>query len=369
MQKLAGLEGLRGLMSLWVVVSHAVTIAALPVYKASGVGLLLANGGFAVDVFIILSGFVIALLITERREQFSTYLCRRAFRLFPAYLVAFVLSILIFDISVQFLNLLPWGHPKTAVRLSIFEDSMEMFSYQIPAHLLLLHGMVPESMMPSTNYAFMGQAWSLSLEWQFYLVAPFLVALIFKYSKARLLIVCGIFAVSEPAFRILFGHWNFIFASSFLFLFGIFSYKLYRGLREGLISEKEYVGTFLFVCCVMIVDRGVLRGWLYSIPIVIWMATLFSETLSIERFKIVKKLNNSRIALFLGRISYSIYCIHMVVLYVWGYILVVLVGVESYYVYVFLVLILSFSTTMIVSKYMYEYVEAPFIKLAKRAFK
>ncbi|MDF1690581.1 MAG: acyltransferase [Cycloclasticus sp.] len=369
MQKLVGLEGLRGLMSLWVVLSHAVTIAALPVYKAHGVGLLLANGGFAVDVFIILSGFVIALLITERREQFSVYLCRRAFRLFPVYLVAFVLSILAFDISVQFLNSLPWDHPKTAVRLSIFEESMEMFSYHIPAHLLLLHGMIPESVLPATNYAFMGQAWSLSLEWQFYLVAPFLVALMFKYSNLRLLVLCGVFAISEPAFRIIFGHWNFIFASSFLFLFGIFSYKLYRGFREGSVSEKEYVSIFLFVCGVVIVDKAVLRGWLYAIPVLIWMATLFSETLTAGRFKIVKKINNSRVALFLGRVSYSIYCIHMVVMYVWGYFLVVVIGVESHYVYAFSVLILSFATTLIASKYLYNFVEAPFIKLAKRAFK
>ncbi len=38
--------------------------------------------------------------------------------------------------------------------------------------------MVPENVMPFAGTAFLGPAWSLSLEWQFYLVAPVLIGLL-----------------------------------------------------------------------------------------------------------------------------------------------------------------------------------------------
>ncbi len=63
-----GLEGVRGLMCLWVIVSHTVTMAGIQVYKSTGAGKLLANGGIAVDVFVILSGFVICLILSKKKE-------------------------------------------------------------------------------------------------------------------------------------------------------------------------------------------------------------------------------------------------------------------------------------------------------------
>ncbi len=66
--KLAGLEGLRGIMCVWVVITHTLTIAALPIYKNEGVGMLLANGTYAVGVFILLSGFVIAFLLDSKKR-------------------------------------------------------------------------------------------------------------------------------------------------------------------------------------------------------------------------------------------------------------------------------------------------------------
>jgi len=55
-------------MCLWVIVSHTVTMAGIQVYKSTGAGKLLANGGIAVDVFVILSGFVICLILSKKKE-------------------------------------------------------------------------------------------------------------------------------------------------------------------------------------------------------------------------------------------------------------------------------------------------------------
>ena len=69
-------------------------------------------------------------------------------------------------------------------------------AYHIPLHLTLLHGVVPEKLLPSSATAFLGPAWSLSLEWQFYLIAPLWFGLAVSNSGwKRFLMVAGCIGV------------------------------------------------------------------------------------------------------------------------------------------------------------------------------
>lgn len=43
------------------------------------------------------------------------------------------------------------------------------------AHLFLLHGIFPNGVLNEAQYLFNPSAWSLSLEWQFYLIAPLVI--------------------------------------------------------------------------------------------------------------------------------------------------------------------------------------------------
>ena len=166
--KLQGLDGLRGYMCLWVIISHTVTMAVLPLYKNIGIGRLITNGSFAVDVFIILSGFVITFLITQKKETYNTFIYRRVLRLFPTYIFALILSIFIFNLSIEFLYSLPWEHPKTENRLEHFTEAKKYFIENIISHLTLFHGIIPNSIIPNGAYAIIGQAWSFSLVNNFY---------------------------------------------------------------------------------------------------------------------------------------------------------------------------------------------------------
>ncbi|MBC8038204.1 MAG: acyltransferase family protein, partial [Rhizobiales bacterium] len=84
-------EALRGALAAWVVIGH--------VFKHSGYAPdalypfpLLGDPGMPVDVFIILSGFVIFSLLDHKHEGYWPFITRRFFRLFPLFLVVLLVS-------------------------------------------------------------------------------------------------------------------------------------------------------------------------------------------------------------------------------------------------------------------------------------
>src|SRR3954467_9260780 len=96
--RLAGLDGLRGLAALFVVVHH-VFLRAFPGYPADHAPLWAAwliYGRFAVGVFIVLSGFPLPLAPAARgwqRGGVGGFAGRRIRRILPAYWAALALSV------------------------------------------------------------------------------------------------------------------------------------------------------------------------------------------------------------------------------------------------------------------------------------
>jgi peptidoglycan/LPS O-acetylase OafA/YrhL len=98
--RLAGLDGIRGLAALFVVLHHC-WLSAFPGYPANTgpawTGWLL-YGHFAVVVFIVLSGFSLAVSPARSRWQLGglgRFAQRRAWRILPPYWAALVVSLLI----------------------------------------------------------------------------------------------------------------------------------------------------------------------------------------------------------------------------------------------------------------------------------
>lgn len=175
-------DALRGLMALWVLLGH--WASTVPIHNVLFQRRFFNE--YAVDVFIILSGFAIATLILAKQESYRAYITRRFFRIFPAYLFYLAVSVALAGWALDLWQAAPEGSMKEA-RVVIAQDSLSFIGAHTFFHLLGLHSLVPPALLPSSDFAFLGQAWSISLEWQFYLIAPFVVALFtLPVSRTRL---------------------------------------------------------------------------------------------------------------------------------------------------------------------------------------
>ena len=111
-QRLAGLDGVRGLAALFVVVHHVFLRAfpGYPVDRAPFWAGWFIYGRFAVVVFIVLSGFSLALSPARhgwRLDGVSRFASRRARRILPPYWAA-----LVFSLAVAWLVLLRRGRQR-----------------------------------------------------------------------------------------------------------------------------------------------------------------------------------------------------------------------------------------------------------------
>jgi peptidoglycan/LPS O-acetylase OafA/YrhL len=157
-QRLVGLDGIRGLAALYVVVNH-VFLRSFPGYRADHAPLWAAwliYGRFAVVVFIVVSGFSLALAPASRGwrlDGVSQFARRRARRILPPYWAA-----LAFSLVVAWLVVPQPGHG-------------------IPdAKSVLVNGLLVQNIVAahSPNAAF----WSMAVEAQLYLLLPLLLLVV-----------------------------------------------------------------------------------------------------------------------------------------------------------------------------------------------
>jgi peptidoglycan/LPS O-acetylase OafA/YrhL len=185
--RIAELDGIRAMAILAVLACHVVTWGfpndMIPVSsKLDGVpswliqtGHVLAQGYLGVDLFFVLSGFLITgiLLGTRTRARyFQNFYLRRALRILPVFLIALAL-------------MAAWYRSNGAFFLLALGFASDLAP--------LLHVPMPHGPTP---------LWSLAVEEQFYLVWPVLVLLL---SPRRLAPLAAAVVVAVPVARLLAG--------------------------------------------------------------------------------------------------------------------------------------------------------------------
>lgn len=163
-RRLTGIEGLRGVAALLVLVYHVGTVLAPTTVRASAPFIGWFDRGLT--LFFVLSGFLLfrpfaaALLGRRALPSISGYLRNRVLRIWPAYVVV----LLVVDSVLQVARL-PGAVPfDREVRLGALDPGTLL------ADLLLVQTFVPVTLRTGLEVA-----WTLSVELSFYAVLPLLV--------------------------------------------------------------------------------------------------------------------------------------------------------------------------------------------------
>ena len=179
--RLLSIDALRGVAALGVVLYHAVlqTAGLVPGnlfrWPVESIKFLSSFGYIGVFLFFVISGFCIHLQWARNRSRgnskspsFLAFWKRRVRRLYPPYIVALALFLLM-----------------TAYTVGI--DVTHFFVYDVVLHLLMLH-----NLDPNTCYSINGVFWTLAIEEQLYLAYFVLLLIRKRWGWGLTLVVCAL---------------------------------------------------------------------------------------------------------------------------------------------------------------------------------
>jgi peptidoglycan/LPS O-acetylase OafA/YrhL len=300
---------LRVLLALSVLVGHSSSI----------LGSALVNRGVAVHLFFVISGFYMALILSRKYHDRWTFYANRVLRLWPTYLVVLVAVYVWFYSGWLYTGKRPpplWI-PNAFATMPFWEafllriSDLTMIGSDIPYFFAYLPGSgflfkptnvaLPAEAYEGSSFLTVGQAWSISLEIWFYLLAPFLVrrSIVFlgSVAAASVLLNLSTDALNIPTY--------FFFPSQlYLFVIGILLYKFYESYRPGI--DRNRRGSILLVAVVAAcigyewLPQSIAPYFLFAVcmPALPWLFAYFSD---------------SRWDTELGNLSYPIYLTHPLV--------------------------------------------------------
>lgn len=278
---LYSLQALRA-FAAWVVVCHHFMQIFFDFHATGPVGQLLTDrGAVGVDIFFVISGLVIYLSTRDKPIEPSQFLLNRVLRIVPAY----------------------WFYTAMMAALLLgFSQSMphQVFDWH---HLLLSLLFIPaENPGGYGLYPTLNVGWTLNFEMFFYLL--FGLAFMVRQRHHLLLVTVALLLVSEVLGRTVLSHFynNGII---YEFLLGIGLGVIYRRglIREGLFLPLALLGAASFAIYHLDASQRLLHWGLPSAMIVL-------AFIALEPY-----FKGNHVLKALGDCSYSVYLIHVLVLY------------------------------------------------------
>ena len=287
------LQGLRGLAVLGVVFYHChPLLVSTALYGAS------LWGWAGVNLFFVLSGFLITTILLESRGRphyFRNFYARRALRIWPVYLLLLAVC---YSVPAWFLGdtLAHQAHWRTLAAYALFLQNLR------------------HTPLPGT----LGPTWSLAIEEQYYLLWAPLVWLL-GARRAVLSAALGLLLVASPVLRLAHPHW----LTSTHTLIHLDGIALGSLLAVALLTLRLRRGTWLAVGC-----AALAAGWLAAATIAggtafldSALALLFAGVVLVAiaagGARWLSPLRRGPLA-FYGTISYGLYMTHILVFVYFG---------------------------------------------------
>jgi len=304
--QLDSLTGLRILAAVWVMLHHFRDVTPTKTWSFPLIdGFILHGGRYGVDLFFVLSGFILSHVYFEQfregisRAGFRSFLSYRFARLYPVHIVTFLMMVVLFVGA-----LLSTGISST--------DSNRYSVWTFLATLTMTHAWWAAGMGPTTDTVGATltltptpnvPAWSISAEWFAYLLFPVLCLVIARLRVAPVLFVvagCGLAVVWEE----LTGHLLIRVMAGFLV--GMAAYRLaHHSTKLARIPALGVVIVALIVLWTMITDPPRVE-----IGILLFAALVLALTSERDWFG---RMLSRRTMVYLGEVSYAVYMVHWIV--------------------------------------------------------
>jgi peptidoglycan/LPS O-acetylase OafA/YrhL len=283
----SAIDGVRAICVLLVMLNHL---------KIGNVALEYVHGYIGVDIFFVISGFLITdLLIIEEKKRgridLQAFYLRRAFRILPIYSVVLLIYIAVCQLPSQ-------------------AEKWVQLKGGLPYFLLFLNEFVQE---PNGGTVF-GQTWSLGVEEKFYLVWPVAFFILFKGFQKRFFVVAALFSLT--------GVLPFVLSKSYSFMLA----KSYYGLLAGCVmaivltsgyaaSYSEYLRRIPSGAMAALLALGLgLELWNQKFTFLLtWIIVIFLSYVIVKQTWISAFLSLKPM-IWLGRRSYSMYLVHVLVM-------------------------------------------------------
>ncbi|NQX98569.1 MAG: acyltransferase, partial [Flavobacteriales bacterium] len=339
-----GLNGIRAIASIIVVIWHIAQFHQLlhiPEFSFYKNGM----SKNAVDMFFVLSGFLITYLLLIEKEKTNTinlkkFYLRRIFRIWPLYYLALFLSLIL----VYFKIVPSPSNLTTSIFLYLF----------LMANVAYALKFIIQSVAP---------LWSVGVEEQFYLIWPIII----KKTNSYLLVFSSII-IGYLILKLVM-YFEFTPKSKYYNLVEITKIDIMcmGAIGAYLVYSKSKLLKLIYRKEVELLSWGVLAYGILFNPIHVFS---FIDAEINAAFYLILILNvatnkNAIISLenkpfnFLGRISYGIYIYHIIIIYSLAALLNHFQLTFNFIIIFFVIIVL----TITIAYFSYKYFETPFLKM------
>jgi peptidoglycan/LPS O-acetylase OafA/YrhL len=301
MKRIPQIQALRAVAALLVVAYHA----------------KLTPGGYiGVDIFYVISGYLITGLLLRELESTGTlrlkaFYLRRIKRLLPTSFFVLIVT-----------AIAAWALYPSTLRPSLGKDIAAAAAY-VSNYLFALWQMDYQNLNATPPVVI--HYWSLAVEEQFYLFWPFIILALFRYGSRRAVLL-GVSAITSLSFLLSLyltarePIWSFYSLPTRAWELGLGALLLFIPKQIRFSSNYAWIALALFTYGTFAyTDSTPFPGTAALIPVI---GTSFAIACANNWPKFLDSIGNTRIVQWLGEISYPLYLWHWPVLVIpsvtWG---------------------------------------------------
>lgn len=346
------LDGLRGIAVLFVVLFHYLNnaYANCRPHTLNRIESLIRSltywGWSGVDLFFILSGFLIASILLNNRQSknyFSTFYVRRFSRIVPAYYILLA----VFTVA--------------SIWLASYQAKVFAHAFDIRWYVGFLQNFQMSMKATFGSYG-LGPTWSLAVEEQFYLIIPLVI---YFLDDRKVLIFCLLCLFLAPIYRSLADNWY----REYTHFFARIDAPCYGVILALFVKNKDWIGWLKKKMIYLVIGLIGLLGafvvlkmkFLNHSVISLLFLGLVVYALTLQPGQLLHRFLTQSFLVRMGKYSYFIYLYHILVN---GLMFIALSNrinpdLENYHGY--MITLSSFAATWILAIISYRFVEGKMI--------